>query len=573
MTEPTRRARAHLLVTGGAGFIGCELVRQVLGAPRRHADHGPRQADLRRQPRRTSPPSRTTRSRPPGSRSSRATSPTRRSSSRSSPTWTRWSTSPPRPTSTARSWIRRRSSRTGVIGVHVLLEAVPRPRADRARDPLPPGQHRRGVRRQSPRAAPRDRQPRPAQPVRGRQGRRASCWSARYHVTYGLDVVITRGSNTYGPYQHPEKLIPLFITNALDGKPLPMYGDGMQVRDWLYVERPRRRASTSCSTTAQSGEAYNVAGGNGATEPRGHRPAARATGRDWCLVLTVAGPARPRPPLRDGRRQARGARLARASRRSSAACPRPSPGTATTPTGSRAPERRLGRLLRAPVRRAARGGASGRRRRADRARRGHRLDGRLGRALVEALEDAPFTGPMGPIAWSRKDLDLDTLTTKRVRALIDRDRPEIVIHAAAWTDVDGCAREPDLAARRNGTAAGIVAEACAAAGWTSPSCRRTRCSTGRGPTAAATARTRSTRSTRTAPASSAARCLGRGGRRLAARDRADVVAPRSAGQRLPREDRPRGAPGQGGRHAAQGGVRRDRDARRGRPTSPTRSSS
>ncbi len=89
--------------------------------------------------------------------------------------------------------------------------------------------------------------------------------------------------------------------------------------------------------------------------------------------------------------------------------------------------------------------------------------GRLGRALVEALEDAPFTGPMGPIAWSRADLDLDTLTTKRIRALIDRDHPELVIHAAAWTDVDGCAREPDLASRRNGTAAGIVAEACAAA--------------------------------------------------------------------------------------------------------------
>lgn len=90
--------------------------------------------------------------------------------------------------------------------------------------------------------------------------------------------------------------------------------------------------------------------------------------------------------------------------------------------------------------------------------------GRLGRALVEALEDAPFTGPLGPIAWSRPELDLDTLTAKRVRALIDRDRPELVIHAAAWTDVDGCAREPDLAARRNGTAAGLVAEACAAAG-------------------------------------------------------------------------------------------------------------
>jgi len=56
-----------------------------------------------------------------------------------------------------------------------------------------------------------------------------------YHVTYGLPTLITRGANTYGPYQYPEKLIPLFVTNSLDGLPLPMYGDGMQLRDWLYV--------------------------------------------------------------------------------------------------------------------------------------------------------------------------------------------------------------------------------------------------------------------------------------------------------------------------------------------------
>lgn len=86
--------------------------------------------------------------------------------------------------------------------------------------------------------------------------------------------------------------------------------------------------------------------------------------------------------------------------------------------------------------------------------------GRLGSALVEALADAPFTGPMGPIAWSRPELDLDTLTVASVSALIERDRPEVVVHAAAWTDVDGCAREPDLARRRNGVAAGLIASAC-----------------------------------------------------------------------------------------------------------------
>ena len=87
--------------------------------------------------------------------------------------------------------------------------------------------------------------------------------------------------------------------------------------------------------------------------------------------------------------------------------------------------------------------------------------GRLGRAMIQALEEAPFTGPMGPIAWSRPELDLDTLTEAAVAALIARDRPEVVVHTAAWTDVDGCARDPDLALRRNGDAAGAVARACA----------------------------------------------------------------------------------------------------------------
>ena len=72
------------------------------------------------------------------------------------------------------------------------------------------------------------------EPVQRRQGGgRAS--RAAYHETHGLDMVVTRGANTYGPYQHPEKLIPLFITNALDDEPLPMYGDGLQRRDWLFV--------------------------------------------------------------------------------------------------------------------------------------------------------------------------------------------------------------------------------------------------------------------------------------------------------------------------------------------------
>jgi len=82
-----------------------------------------------------------------------------------------------------------------------------------------------------------------------------------YNVTYGMDTVITRGSNTYGPYQYPEKLIPFFITEALDDRPLPVYGDGMQVRDWLHVDDHARGIDVVLHQGV-SGEAYNVAGEN-----------------------------------------------------------------------------------------------------------------------------------------------------------------------------------------------------------------------------------------------------------------------------------------------------------------------
>jgi dTDP-4-dehydrorhamnose reductase len=92
------------------------------------------------------------------------------------------------------------------------------------------------------------------------------------------------------------------------------------------------------------------------------------------------------------------------------------------------------------------------------------VGGRLGRALVAALEDAPFTGTTGPIGWDQPEVELDTLTEASMGVLLDRERPEVVIHTAAWTDVDGCAREPALAMRRNGTAVGELATACASRG-------------------------------------------------------------------------------------------------------------
>jgi dTDP-glucose 4,6-dehydratase len=80
-----------------------------------------------------------------------------------------------------------------------------------------------------------------------------------YHHTFGLPTLITNCSNNYGPFQFPEKLIPLMILNAIDGKPLPVYGDGQQVRDWLFVE-DHCRAIRRVLAAAQPGSTYNVGG-------------------------------------------------------------------------------------------------------------------------------------------------------------------------------------------------------------------------------------------------------------------------------------------------------------------------
>jgi len=82
-----------------------------------------------------------------------------------------------------------------------------------------------------------------------------------WHRTYGLPVVITNCSNNYGPYQFPEKLIPLVTLNALEGKPLPIYGKGNQIRDWLYVD-DHARALYKVATEGMLGETYNIGGHN-----------------------------------------------------------------------------------------------------------------------------------------------------------------------------------------------------------------------------------------------------------------------------------------------------------------------
>jgi dTDP-glucose 4,6-dehydratase len=125
-----------------------------------------------------------------------------------------------------------------------------------------------------------------------------------YHVTYGLDVLVTRGSNTYGPFHHPEKLIPLFITNALDDQPLPLYGDGLQRRDWLHVT-DHAGAIDFLLANGAAGEVYNVAGG---TEMANRDTVALLLdelGKPWSLVRHVEDrPGHDRRYAMDGSRLA-----------------------------------------------------------------------------------------------------------------------------------------------------------------------------------------------------------------------------------------------------------------------------
>jgi dTDP-glucose 4,6-dehydratase len=151
----------------------------------------------------------------------------------------------------------QRFLRTNVLGVGTLLEAaraqrvqrflqvstdevygdVPLPRRSRESDALAP---------RSPYAA-------------AKAGAEHLCHA--YFTSYGLPALVTRGANTIGPRQYPEKAIPLFITNALLQQPLPLYGDGLQVRDWLDVE-DHCRALDLVLHAGKPGEAYNVAAGN-----------------------------------------------------------------------------------------------------------------------------------------------------------------------------------------------------------------------------------------------------------------------------------------------------------------------
>jgi len=108
-----------------------------------------------------------------------------------------------------------------------------------------------------------------------------------YWTTYRLPVMVTRGCNTYGPYQHPEKFIPLAITNLLGGQPVPVYGDGLQIRDWLYVE-DHCEAIWTVLLHGTPGEAYNIGANQHRTNLEVARQLVQLLEADPALIVHVA---------------------------------------------------------------------------------------------------------------------------------------------------------------------------------------------------------------------------------------------------------------------------------------------
>jgi dTDP-glucose 4,6-dehydratase len=108
-----------------------------------------------------------------------------------------------------------------------------------------------------------------------------------YSQTYGLPVIVTRASNNFGPWQYPEKLIPLFVTNAIDDQPLPLYGDGRNVRDWLYVD-DHCAAVDFLIEHGVDGETYNIGGGNERENRDITKKILELTGKPDSLIKRVA---------------------------------------------------------------------------------------------------------------------------------------------------------------------------------------------------------------------------------------------------------------------------------------------
>jgi dTDP-glucose 4,6-dehydratase len=165
--------------------------------------------------------------------------------------------------------------KTDVLGTHVLLEAVREHAIERflqvSTDEVYGDVERGSSNEEHP---IRPRSPYAASKAGG------DLQVLAYATTFGTPVLITRGSNTYGPYQYPEKLIPLFVTNLLDDQSVPVYGDGRQVRDWLHVD-DHARGILHVLEHGELGNVYNIGGGNSRENVEITKHLLDETGKTW----------------------------------------------------------------------------------------------------------------------------------------------------------------------------------------------------------------------------------------------------------------------------------------------------
>ena len=447
-----------LLVTGGAGFIGSAVVRHLIA---RDAARGGRrrQADLRRQPRIAGAGRRTSdRYRFFHDDIADAARMARDSSTTSSPTWSCiWR---PRATSTARSTAQPPSSRpTSSAPSCCSRRRLPTGAARRQRAaalPLPPRLDRRGVRRarRDRRASTRTSPYRPNSPYSASKAALGPSGARLARRPTACRSSSPTARNNFGPYQFPEKLIPLMILNALEGRELPVYGKGENVRDWLYVEdhvralvahRRARARRRDLPASAASGGRTNidvVEAVCALSRRAGARRQDRQAPRPHPLRRR---PARPRPPLRHRRQQDPGASSAgRRRSRSSRASRRRCAGTSTTATGGAGC---------GPTSTAASGWDWS----LDRGVRRRRPAG------PGADGDGRAAAVLRSPALATREADIAD-AVPRSRAPCDGRRPALVVNAAAYTAVDRAESETGRTMRANADGPAVVAAACAARG-------------------------------------------------------------------------------------------------------------
>ena len=172
---------------------------------------------------------------------------------------------------------------TNLRGTFTLLEAARKQPLPRASCTFPPTKSTAASQRRS---KPTKNYPlNPSSPYSASKAG-SDLLARSYFVTYKLPVVITRASNNYGPYQFPEKLIPLMIANALEDRPLPVYGDGQQVRDWLYVD-DHCRGILAVLRGGRDGEIYNIGGNRSLPNLDVVRQVLALTGKPESLIQYV----------------------------------------------------------------------------------------------------------------------------------------------------------------------------------------------------------------------------------------------------------------------------------------------